>query len=302
MSITRSNLLLLLTALLWGGSFIFQKAAMDHMGPFSFNGFRFLLGGLMLLPLIGWRKGRTRPRPRPAAGFSTLFSGAALAGAVMFLGATLQQFGIQYTTVGNTGFITGLYIVFVPVIGLFFGHRYKSGIWLAFALACFGLYLLSGMDGFRINYGDFLVLVGAIFWAAHVMVIDHMSSHHDQIKTAAIQFFTCAALSYCAALVVGDRAILLTLDQWKWVIASGILAVGLGYTLQVIGQTSSPPAQAAVILSLESVFAAVAGYFYYDEILGPRALIGCGLMFAGCLLAQRYPPLATRPTALAGDH
>ncbi|MCF6197388.1 MAG: DMT family transporter, partial [Emcibacter sp.] len=112
-----------------------------------------------------------------------------------------------------------------------------------------------------------------------------------EIKFAALQFFACAALSYLAALYVGDKAILLSFDEWKWVIISGILAVGLGYTLQVIGQTTSPPAQAAVIMSLEAAFAAIAGYFYYGEILGPKALIGCILMFTGCLLTQRFPPL-----------
>jgi len=242
-----------------------------------------------LLPLISWRK--AGKRDRQGASNPALLKGALLAGAVMFMGASLQQFGIQYTTIGNTGFITGLYIVFVPLIGIFFGHRYKKGIWVAFAIACLGLYLLSGMDGFHINKGDLLVLIGALFWAVHVMVIDHMTNSHDQVKIAAIQFFTCAALSYAAAIYMDDKAILLTFHEWKWVIASGILAVGLGYTCQVVGQTRSPPAQAAVIMSLESVFAALAGYFYYTEILSIRALIGCGLMFAGCILAQRYPPL-----------
>lgn len=293
MSITRANLVLLLTALIWGVSFIYQKAAMEYMGPFSFNAFRFLLGGLVLLPLIGWRKKQNTspPNRKRKTNTTAMIKGGVLAGAILFIGAGLQQAGIQYTTIGNTGFITGLYIVFVPIIGLFLGHRYKNGIWGAVAMACLGLYLLSGMDGFNMAYGDLLVLVGAVFWAAHVLVVDHMSDHHDQIKFAALQFFTCSALSYLAALYMDDKAILFTFDEWKWVIMSGIMAVGIGYTLQVIGQTVSPPAQAAVIMSLESVFAAIAGYFYFDEILSTKALIGCALMFAGCLLAQRYPPL-----------
>lgn len=289
MSITRSNLVLLLTAFIWGISFIFQKSAMDHMGPFSFNAFRFLLGGLVLLPLIGWRH-RKGNRVRPPG----LIKGAILAGGLIFLGAGFQQTGIQYTTLGNTGFITGLYIIFVPVIGLFLGQRYCRGIWGAIAIACLGLYLLSGMAGFSMAYGDFLVLTGAVFWAFHVIVVDHMADRHDQIRFAALQFFACAALSYLAALYMGDKALLVTWDAWKWVIISGVLAVGLGYTLQVIGQTASPPAQAAVIMSLESIFAALAGYVYFDEILGPTALIGCALMFTGCLLTQRYPPLPAK--------
>ncbi len=286
MTVTRSNLILLLAAFIWGVSFIFQKDAMAYMGPFSFNAFRFLLGGLVLLPLIGWRKHKARKSHSPA-----LIKGSVAAGALIFLGAGFQQTGIQYTTIGNTGFITGLYIIFVPIISLFMGNRYARGIWLAVAMASFGLYLLSGMDGFTMAYGDLLVLIGAIFWAFHVIIVDHMSDNHDQIKFAALQFFACAALSYLAALYVGDKAILLSFDEWKWVIISGILAVGLGYTLQVIGQTTSPPAQAAVIMSLEAAFAAIAGYFYYGEILSSKALIGCILMFTGCLLTQRFPPL-----------
>ena len=265
------------------------------MGPFSFNAFRFMLGALILLPWIGWRhktedqKSRTKPKTQSST--PALMIGALIAGALIFLGAGFQQVGIQYTTIGNTGFITGLYIIFVPVLSLFLGHRYPHGIWFAVILACVGLYLLSGMDGVTIAYGDLLVLVGAIFWAFHVIVIDHMTDRHDQIKFAALQFMVCSLLSYGAALYVGDKAFLFTFDEWKWVIISGVLAVGFGYTLQVIGQTTSPPTQAAVIMSLEAVFAAIFGYFYFDEILSNRALLGCILMFTGCLLTQLFPPL-----------
>jgi len=259
------------------------------MGPFSFNAFRFLLGGLFLLPLVALRKKNKQIKPKASS--PALLKGGLIAGSLLFLGASFQQTGIQYTTIGNTGFITGLYIIFVPVISLFLGVRYHHKIWFAVALACAGLYLLSGMNGLHISDGDFLVLLGAIFWALHVIIVDHMSSRHDQIKFAALQFFTCAILSYLAAISTGDKMILLTFEEWKWVIVSGFLAIGIGYTLQVIGQTTSPAAQSAVILSLEAVFAALAGYVFYHEILGFRGYLGCGLMFIGCLLTQRYPPI-----------
>ncbi|MCF8474203.1 MAG: DMT family transporter [Emcibacter sp.] len=289
MSVTRSNSILLLAAFIWGVSFIFQKDAMAYMGPFSFNAFRFLLGGLILLPLARLEingHGRTHKPYSPA-----LIRGSLLAGFLIFLGSGFQQTGIQYTTIGNTGFITGLYIIFVPIMSLFLGYRYKKGLWLAILIACVGLYLLSGMNGFTMAYGDLLVLIGAIFWASHVIVVDHMADNHDQIKFAALQFFACAIFSYLAALYVGDKVMLFTFDEWKWVIASGILAVGIGYTLQVLAQTSSPPAQAAIIMSLESVFAAITGYFYYNEILSVSAMMGCVLIFTGCLLTQLYPPI-----------
>ncbi|PCI46310.1 MAG: EamA family transporter [Alphaproteobacteria bacterium] len=291
MTVIRANLILLLTAFIWGISFIFQKDAMEYMGPFSFNAFRFLLGGLVLLPLISWRNKRKHKTEKPFS--PATIKGAFLAGALIFFGAGFQQYGIQYTTIGNTGFITGLYIVFVPIISIFMGQRYGHGIWFAVAIACLGLYLLSDMNGLAMARGDFLVLLGSVFWAFHVIVIGHMAKRHDQIKFAALQFFACAAFSYLAALYMGDKVMLLTFDEWKWIIISGILAIAFGYTLQVIGQTTSPPAQAAVIMSLEAVFAAIAGYFYYGEILELRALIGCALMFAGCLLTQRYHPLPT---------
>jgi len=289
MTITRANFILLLVSFIWGISFVFQREAMNYMGPFTFNAFRFLLGGLVLLPLI-FKSGRHK-RENGRSSRKSMLKGALIAGALMFCGAGFQQYGIQHTSLANVGFITGLYIVFVPIIGIFMGQRYKHGIWLAILIAAAGLYLLSGVDGFQMAYGDILVLMGAIFWAFHVIVIDHMSSNHDQVSFAAMQFFACALLSYGAALATGDKAILLTLAEWKWVLVSGFVAVGLGYTLQVIGQTISPPTQAAVIMSLEAVFAALAGYIVYDETLGTKALIGCALMLGGCLMAQLFPPL-----------
>lgn len=289
MTTAKANLILLFVSLIWGISFVFQREAMDYMGPFSFNAFRFLLGGLVLLPII-W-KTKSYKKENSTSKRKALFKGAFAAGLLMFCGAGFQQFGIQYTTLANVGFITGLYIVFVPIIGIFLGHRYKHGIWIAILIAATGLYLLSGAEGFTMAYGDLLVLMGAVFWAIHVIVIDHMSSKHDQVSFAALQFFFCAALSYAAALAVDDKALITTFEEWKWVLASGIVAVGLGYTLQVIGQTVSPPTQAAVIMSLEAVFAALAGYVVYDETLGTKALIGCTLMLGGCLMAQLFPPL-----------
>jgi drug/metabolite transporter (DMT)-like permease len=209
----------------------------------------------------------------------------------MFIGASLQQFGLLKTTVTNVSFITGLYIVIVPLIGLFLGHRYKSGIWFAISIAAIGLYLLSGMGGFTIKEGDFLVFCSCFSWACHVLIIDYLSDRYDGLKIAAGQFFACAIFSFIAALFMGDNLILTTWNEWKWIIASGTLATGVGFTLQIIGQKYTPPAQAAIILSLESVFGALAGYLFFAEILSLQGFIGAGLMLLGCILAQFFPPL-----------
>ncbi len=290
----QANGVLLFTAMIWGFGFIFQKYAMEYIEPFSFNAFRYIIGGLCLLPLVYFRSksksSKSKKRP-PEKTSPALIKGAIIAGAAMFIGASLQQFGLLKTTVTNVSFITGLYIVIVPIIGLFLGHRYKAGIWVAISIAAGGLYLLSGMEGLSMGEGDFLVLCSTVSWACHVLLIDHLSGKFDGIKIAAGQFFACAAFSLIAAIYSNEKIIFTAWNEWKWVIASGLLPIGIGFTLQVVAQKYSPPAQAAIILSLESVFGAAAGYLFLEEILSFNGLIGAALMLAGCVLAQLFPPL-----------
>ncbi|MFC7049183.1 DMT family transporter [Emcibacter nanhaiensis] len=290
MTRSQANLTLTLAAFIWGISFAFQKLAMDDMGPFLFNGLRFLIGGLVLIPLIYLMRERRRSRNRPIS--RHLFWGSGLAGVVMYAGAAFQQIGIMHTTVTNTGFITSLYMLLVPVLGLFLGHRYARGLWLAVLIAAAGLYLITGMyRGTSLNYGDIMVFIGAVCWAVHVLTIDHLTSRHDQILIAVIQFLVCAFFSLTTAFIVGENMLPASADGWTWILLSGILSVGIGFTLQVVGQADAPPAQAAVILNLEAVFASVAGVLFFQEILSAPVFIGCLLMLGGCLLAQRYPPL-----------
>ncbi|WP_417319304.1 DMT family transporter [Emcibacter sp.] len=290
MTRSQANLTLTLAALIWGISFAFQKLAMDHMGPFLFNGLRFLIGGLVLLPLVYLMREKRRSRNRGAS--RHLFWGSAIAGIVMYAGAAFQQIGIIHTTVTNTGFITSLYMVLVPVLGIFLGHRYARGLWFAVLIACAGLYLITGMyRGASLNYGDIMVFAGALCWAVHVLAIDHLTSRHDQILIAVIQFLVCALFSLATALAVGEQMLPATADGWTWILLSGVLSVGIGFTLQVVGQADAPPAQAAVILNLEAVFASAAGILLFNEVLGIPVLMGCLLLLGGCLLAQKYPPL-----------
>ena len=214
----------------------------------------------------------------------------------MFVAVAFQQVGIKHTTVSNAGFITGLYIVFVPIIGICIGHRYDKKISLAILIACAGLYLLSGMDGLYMERGDFFILISAFCWGCHLIVIDQISHRHHPIAFAVRQFIVCGILSLIAAIITGERLMITTPLEWSYIVLSGVIAIAIGYTAQIYGQKVTPPSQAALILNTEAVFAAAAGIYFLGEILGPQALIGCGLMLGGTIMAQFYPPLNHRTT------
>ncbi len=289
MTLARSNMLLLLTALIWGSSFIFQKQAMDIMGPFIYNALRFFIAGLCLIPVHYARRGHISIMD--SSDKKNMLRNSFLAGSALFIASAFQQIGILNTSVSNTGFITGLYIVFVPIIGIFMGQRYPNKVWLAILIASSGLYLLSGMDGIYMKKGDFFILISAFFWAGHLIIIDLVSKKHHPIAFAIRQFFVCGVLSFMAAILLGENILIKNGFAWFYILFSGIFSIGLGYTLQIIGQKVTPPSQAALIFSTEAVFAAVAAYLFLNEILGSKALIGCALMLGGSLMAQFFPPL-----------
>ena len=309
----RADLLLLLTALIWGFAFVGQRTGMAHVGPLAFNATRFAIGALVLLPLILSSRRSAYPQMRPASAASPSASEAAdsatrhsppatrplprppapllpaglLVGLFLFAAATLQQAGIVFTTAGKAGFITSLYVVIVPLLGVALGQRIPRATWLGALLAAVGLYFLTMRPGeLRMAPGDLLVLVGALLWAVHMLLLGRLSPGRDPVRLAFVQFITCAALSGLAALLfetttaAGLRAALLP------IIYTGVLSVGVGYTLQVAGQRHAPPADTAIILSLEAVFAVLAGWLLLGEQLTARALLGCGLMLAGILISQ----------------
>ena len=245
----RADGLLLLAAMIWGFSFVAQRAGMAHTGPFTFNAVRFALGALTVLPFL--RAGRREAPPLPAP--SLLRAGAA-AGTALFLAVSLQQTGIVSTTAGKAGFITGLYVVIVPLLGLFLGRRAGRGTWVGGLLAVAGFYLLSVRSGLRLAPGDGLVLAGALFWAVHVLIVDRVVRRTCALRLAFQQFVLCAVLSAAAALAfekvetAGIRAAALPIFY------GGVLSVGVAFTLQVVAQRSATPAHAALLLSLETVF------------------------------------------------
>lgn len=286
----KSDILLFITALIWGFAFVAQRLGMEYVGPFTFNGIRFALGALVLCPFVllkGSRKGLPAGPAESAEGGRVLKVGI-LAGLVLFGGASLQQIGMVYTTAGNAGFITGLYVVIVPIFGLFLRQRASAGAWLGAVLAAAGLYLLSITRGFTISFGDLLVFLGAFFWAAHVLIIGRFSPGMDSFKLALVQYSACSALSLGVA-GAAETITIGSLEKAVWpILYGGIVSVGVAYTLQIIGQKQAPSTHAAVLMSLESVFAALGGGVLLHEHLSARQLTGCSLMLFGMLISQLW--------------
>lgn len=285
----QADLLLLLVALIWGFGFVAQRVGMDHIGPYTFNGIRFLLGGLCLLPLT--LKRTTVPMMHKKQQIPVITAGL-LAGGVLFIAATLQQVGLQYTTAGKAGFITGLYVVLVPMIGLLLRQGTNAGTWLGAVTAAVGLYLLSVTEELRIEPGDLLEMVGAVFWAIHVLLLSYLSPRTVPVRLAMIQFFVCGVLSLATGVVLESITLEAIVGAAVPIFYGGVCSVGAGYTLQVVVQRKAHPSHAAILLSLESPFAALGGWLLLNEVLSGRALTGCCLMLAGMLLSQLWPLLA----------
>jgi drug/metabolite transporter (DMT)-like permease len=284
----RAELLLMCTAIIWGTAFVAQRVGMDYVGPHTFNGVRFLLGSLVLLP-FALRKPNHHPGRTKLPGFmqsQPLLWGGLLAGLLLFAGAALQQIGLVYTTAAKAAFITGLYVIIVPFLGLFWGHRVHLNGWLGAVLAVIGLYLLSIKDDFSIELGDLLELIGAFFWAGHILMLAWLSPRMEVLRLATAQFVACSAFSLITALIFEEISLT---GLWGGALAifyGGAVSVGIAYTLQVVAQKHAPPFAAAIILSMETVVAAVAGWLILDEVLTFRAGVGCALMLAGMIIAQ----------------
>lgn len=281
----KANVLLLLAATIWGFAFVAQRVGMDYIGPFAFNGIRFALGSLSLVPLILFYKNKPSGKKAVATEIKCWQVGC-LAGVILFVAASLQQIGLIYTTAGKSAFITCLYIVLVPLAGLYLNERISGSTWFGSILAIIGLYFLSVKDSFTISYGDVLELLGAFFWTAHIILIDRFSCKVDTLKLAFFQFVTCSILSLGVAYLYEVITAEAILQAGIPILYGGFCSVGIAYTLQIVGQKHAAPSHAAIILSMETVFAAIGGYFILDEHLGMRELAGCVLMMAGMLLSQ----------------
>ena len=278
-----ANILLLITAAIWGLGFVAQVLGMNYLEPFAFIGIRFLLGAASLLPLVVFFYHRKWLPVSPA---HTVVKGSLVLGVILFAAGSLQQVGIVYSNASNAGFITGLYMVIVPIIGLALKYRTGLNTWLGCVLAVVGLFLLSVKADFTMGYGDTLLLVGAVGWALHILAIDHYAPRAAPLLLSLGQFIVCG----CLAMVV---SVFIETTSWEQVraatyvlIYAGVITVGVAYTLQVIAQERADPTHAAIILSLEAVFGALGGYLFLQEQLSGRELIGCVLMLMGMLVSQ----------------
>ena len=285
----RSNLLLLLTAIIWGFAFVAQRAGMEFLGPFTFNTARFAIGSLSLIPLLLINQKRKFEKEKflPLNDRTLLYGGLA-AGSVLFLGATFQQSGLVYTDAGKAGFITGFYVILVPILGLFIKQKTSFLTWVGATIAVVGLYFLSVNESFNINIGDILVLIGAFFWAIQILVIGFYSRKVDAFQLAFSQFMVCALLSFLAALISETIIIRNILLAYLPILYAGLFSVGIAFTIQVVAQREAHPANAAIIMSLEAVFAVLGGWMILSETISSRGLIGCVLMFIGMILSQLY--------------
>ncbi len=287
----QTDLLLLLVAAIWGFGFVAQRAGMEYVGPYTFNGVRFILGGCCLIPLALGRT-ETQPLDQRSRKYVAPGKAGAVAGLLLFVGATLQQVGLQYTTAGKAGFITGLYVVLVPLLGLLFRQKTHAGAWWGAILAVSGLYLLSIQGDWGMAYGDLLELIGAVFWASHVLLLGYLSPRTRAVQLAMYQFLVCGCLSIAVGIVLENNPLADIIHAWVPILYGGVISVGTGYTLQVVAQRKAHPAHAAILLSLESVFAALGGWLLLSEYLSLRAFLGCVLMLLGMVISQLWPTSA----------
>ncbi len=281
----RSNLLLLLAAIIWGFAFVAQREGMEHIGPFLFNAIRFALGSLVLIPFLFRSYQINHPRQILFSEKKFYLYGI-IAGILLYFGSAAQQAGLVYTTAGKSGFITGLYMVFVPIFGLFIGQKTSLSSWIGVLIAAIGLYFLSISDNFTIQFGDLLELISALVWAVQVLFMGKLSPRINAVHLAFFQFLICALLNFITSLAYEPIVLASINAAIPSLLYAGLLSVGIGYTLQVVAQKDSHPSHAAILMSLESVFALIGGWLLLNEVISLKEFIGCMLMFSGMIISQ----------------
>lgn len=296
----RGNLMLLLTAIIWGTAFVAQSAGMDHVQPFTYNGIRTLIGGLVLIPVILFfdkikpESQRLSPEEQKVVNKNSLIGGICC-GIVLCVASSFQQFGVSMTTAGKAGFITALYIVIVPLMGVFIKKKIPKIIWLCVAIAVAGFYLLCVKEGFSVGTGDLLVLCCAFFFSIHIMMIDHFTAGKvDGVRMSCVQFLVAGVLAIICMFMFEEPVMARIWDARVPILYAGVMSCGVAYTLQILGQKDTDPTTATLLMSLESVFAALSGWVLLHESLSLKELIGCLLVFIAVILAQIPLPVKSK--------
>ena len=295
MNKTKNTFLLFLTAFIWGVAFVAQSVGMDYVGPWTFNASRFIIGAVFLIPCIAFLDG-LKKKEAAASGTSseksapqdkkTLLIGGLCCGIAIAVASTLQQYGISMTTVGKAGFITALYIVIVPILGIFLKKKPRLIIWVSVVLALAGLYFLCMTDSLSFSKGDTMVLPCALVFSIHILIIDYFSPKVDGVRMSCIQFFVASIICGIPALILEHPQFSSLVAAWAPILYAGILSCGVAYTLQIVAQKNYDPTIASLILSLESVFSVLAGWVILHEALSPREILGCVLVFIAIILVQ----------------
>lgn len=291
----QSNILLLITAAIWGSAFVAQKSGMDYIGPFTYNGIRTFIGGLVLIPVIillsrGKKEDAElteKDEEEKKKQNKLLLIGGICCGSALFVASMLQQFGVMYTTAGKAGFITTLYVVMVPIVSILIGKKIRPVMWLCVGMGAVGLYLLCMTDAsFKLSFGDTLVLLCAVGFTGHIMIIDYFSPKVDGVKLSCIQFLFAGTLGIICMFIFEEPKLDAILQCWLPILYAGVLSSGVGYTLQIVAQKHAEPTVASLLMSLESVFAVIAGAILLHETMSVRELSGCAVIFAAVIIAQ----------------
>lgn len=288
----KGNLILLITTIAWGSSFVAQRLGMSdpNLSPSNFIAMRTLMGGLVLIPFILLKKQDQKKASNPNDK-KYLFIGGLVIGIILCFASIMQTWGMAYpdTSAGKAGFITSLYIIFVPIVGLFLGKRISPTIILGIILATLGMYLLcsaSAESGF-LSRGDFYVLISAVLYTFHILATDYYASRvSDPVKLACIQFFVCGILAFLWTFITSTFNPQGILDSILPILYSGVISCGIGYTLQTVGQKYTDPASASLIMSLESVFSAISGAVFLNELMSWSQVLGCVLTFTAVIISQ----------------
>ncbi|WP_028514978.1 DMT family transporter [Ruminococcus flavefaciens] len=282
----RGSLMLLTAAFIWGTAFVAQSKGMDYVAPFTYNAVRTLIGGVVLIPMV-FLFGQKSRRKVSENNNKISFIGGIICGLVLFAASSFQQLGISLTSAGKAGFITALYVVIVPVISIIFGQKSNLKMWICAFTAIIGFYLLCIKEGFRLSKGDLYVLICAVFYSVHIIVIDHFNSKGaEPVKMSCVQFFTAGSIMMICMFIFESPALSAVWAAKYTILYAGVMSCGVAYTLQIIGQKYTESTAAALIMSLESVFAALAGWIILSEHMSMKEFAGCILVFAAVVFSQ----------------